>query len=134
MFITLEGGEGAGKTTQALRLVDRLRMAGCAARFTREPGGTPLASAIRALLLHPEGSLQALATAGLADGDQEAEPTLHMTEGLLLSAARAQHVQRIREWLMAGEMGVCDRFADSTRVYQGMARGIASELIEMAVP
>src|SRR5262249_51183744 len=132
MFITLEGGEGAGKTTQALRLVDRLHLAGRAARFTREPGGTPLAGAIRAVLLHPEESLRALAKAGLATGDDAVEPMLPITEVLLLSAGRAQHVQRIREWRDAGEIVVCDRFADSTRVYQGMARGVAKEEIAAA--
>jgi dTMP kinase len=132
MFITLEGGEGAGKTTQALRLVDRLCGSGRAARFTREPGGTALADAIRAVVLHPEGSLQALATAGLAASAEMVEPTLPITEVLLLSAARAQHVQRIRTWLAAGELVVCDRFADSTRVYQGMARGVAPEEIAAA--
>jgi len=132
MFITLEGGEGAGKTTQALRLVDRLHQMGQPARFTREPGGTPLANAIRAVLLHPEESLRALAKGGLATGDELVEPTLPITEVLLLSAARAQHIQRIHQWQGAGEIVVCDRFADSTRVYQGVARGVAMEEIDAA--
>lgn len=124
MFITFEGGEGAGKSTQARLLFDRLRAEGYDARLTREPGGTPLANGIRALLLHPDASLRALADAGLAPEGEGAEPVLPITEVLLLSAARAQHVARIREWLAAGEVVVCDRYADATRVYQGAARGL----------
>ncbi|HLZ23385.1 MAG TPA: dTMP kinase [Ktedonobacterales bacterium] len=132
MFITLEGGEGAGKTTQATRLVERLRAAGYPARQTREPGGTPLGTAIRALLLHPEESLRTLAEAGLAAPDGPAEEVLPVTEVLLLSADRAQHVARLREWLAAGEVVVCDRFADTTRAYQGAARGLDTAMIARA--
>jgi dTMP kinase len=132
MFITLEGGEGAGKSTQAALLAERLRAAGHATQLTREPGGTPLAGAVRALLLHPDASLAALAAAGLATGDEPPEPMLPITEVLLLSAARAQHVARIREWLAAGEVVVCDRYADATRAYQGAARGLDPELIATA--
>ncbi|MFI5273543.1 MAG: dTMP kinase [Ktedonobacterales bacterium] len=159
MFITLEGGEGAGKSTQAVRLVDRLKAAGYRARFTREPGGTPIAAEIRALLLHPDESLLALTRAGLIEPDQltqlgsssaetdaqteraagqlaaldlgEAltEPMLPITELLLLSAARAQHVARIREWIAAGEIVVSDRYVDATRAYQGAGRGLDAEVI-----
>jgi dTMP kinase len=132
MFITLEGIEGAGKSTQALRLADHLRAAGYATRFTREPGGTPLAGTMRALLLHPDESLEALASAGLVAADEPVEPMLPITEVLLLSAARAQHVARIREWLAAGEIVVCDRFADATRAYQGAGRGLDAADIEAA--
>ncbi len=133
MFITLEGGEGAGKTTQGRRLIERLREAGYVARLTREPGGTPLAGAIRALLLQPEASVRALAAAGLtADGEADEEQLLPISEVLLLSAARAQHVARIREWLGAGEVVVSDRYADATRAYQGAARGLAMETIVTA--
>jgi dTMP kinase len=132
MFITLEGGEGTGKTTQARLLADRLRAAGYSVRLTHEPGGTPLASGIRALLLHPDDSLRALAKAGITSGDESAEPILPIAEVLLLSAARAQHVARIRAWLAAGEIVVCDRFADATRVYQGAARGLAADDIAAA--
>ena len=68
MFLTLEGIEGAGKSTQAARLAERLRESGRAVWLTREPGGTPLAGAIRALLLHPEASRIALAQRGLGAG------------------------------------------------------------------
>jgi len=131
MFITLEGGEGTGKSTQALRLRRRLLTAGYTARLTREPGGTPLANGIRALLLHPDASLRALAAAHLAE-DAAAEPMLPMTELLLLSAARSQHVARIRGWLAAGEVVVSDRFADATRVYQGTGRGLDDTTIATA--
>jgi dTMP kinase len=130
MFITLEGGEGAGKSTQASRLYHRLLSSGYPARLTREPGGTPLASAIRSLLLYPEASLQALSAANLtSEAETEAEPMLPITELLLLSGARAQHVLRLKEWLAAGEIIVCDRYADATRVYQGVARGIDASTI-----
>ena len=124
MFITFEGGEGSGKSSQVALLAKRLRAAEHDVRTTREPGGTPFAGAIRALWLHPDESLQALDTARLATRVEPAEPMLPITEALLLSAARAQHVTRMREWLAAGEIVLCDRYADSTRVYQGAARGL----------
>jgi dTMP kinase len=129
MFLTLEGIEGAGKSTQAARLAERLRASGRSVWLTREPGGTPLAGAIRALMLHPEASRVALAGVGLAPGDTLAEPMLPLTEALLLSAARAQHVPYIREHLAAGDVVVCDRYADATRAYQGAARGVDMQTI-----
>ena len=122
-FITFEGGDGSGKSTQARLLAAHLEAAGGAVRLTREPGGTPLAGAMRALLLHPEASLQALAHANLTPGEELAEPMLPLTEALLLSAARAQHVARIRAWLNAGDTVISDRYADATLAYQGYARG-----------
>lgn len=143
MFITFEGVEGSGKSTQVARLVARLRAAGRAARATREPGGTPLADAMRALLLHPEAAQRALAAADLVPGPTatleaaatapapatehatvEPEQVHPVTELFLLSAARVQHVARIRAWLAAGEVVVCDRFADATLAYQGYGRGL----------
>jgi dTMP kinase len=129
LFITLEGIEGSGKSTQAARLVEHLRAAGHLARQTREPGGTPLADAIRAVLLHPEQARAALASTGLAGSaaerpDRESEAVLPYTEVFLLSAARVQHVAVIREWREGGEIVVCDRFADATLAYQGYARGL----------
>ncbi|HUO22561.1 MAG TPA: dTMP kinase [Caulobacteraceae bacterium] len=112
-LITLEGGEGAGKSTQARRLLDRLAQAGIDAIATREPGGSLGAEAIRALLV-----------TGTADR-WSAE-----TETLLLYAARADHLQRtIRPALETGTWVVCDRFADSTRAYQGAAGGAPEALI-----
>lgn len=104
-FIALEGGEGAGKSTQARLLAEALRERGVDCVLTREPGGTPGAEAIRELLLHPPGS----------GWDAQAE-------ALLFAAARADHVARlIRPALAAGRWVVCDRFLDSSRAYQGEA-------------
>lgn len=108
-FITLEGGEGAGKSTQAARLCDFLRAHGIDAVQTREPGGTPGAEQIRGLL-----------TTGAADR------WTPQSEALLFYAARADHVARlIRPALARGAWVVCDRFADSTRAYQGAGHGMA---------
>ncbi len=105
-FITLEGGEGAGKSTQARRLAVALRAAGVAVLETREPGGTPDAERLRALLLAPE-----------ADWTPLAETLLHV-------AARADHAERaLRPALARGEWVVCDRYADSTMAYQGYGQG-----------
>ena len=107
-FITVEGGEGAGKSTQVERLVAALAAAGIAARRTREPGGSPGAEAIRRLLL--EGEIERWDALG---------------EAFLLNAARRDHVLRTIEPALAqGEWVVCDRFADSTLAYQGSGRGL----------
>lgn len=114
-FITLEGGEGAGKSTQARRLVDGLKATGLDPLLTREPGGSPGAEQIRALLV--EGA------AGRWDP---------LTETLLHFAARRDHLTKtIRPALAAGRWVVCDRFADSTRAYQGFGLGLDREVIEM---
>ena len=111
-FITLEGGEGAGKSTQARLLAEALRAAGHAVRMTREPGGAPGAEQLRALLLH--------GTEGFVP---EAETLLHF-------AARAEHLARtIRPALADGEWVVCDRFTDSTMAYQGYGRGVDRAMI-----
>lgn len=103
-FITFEGGEGAGKSTQIARLADRLQSQRIPVLITREPGGTPTAEAIRAMLL--SGRAKDLG----ADG-----------EAVLFAAARADHVERvIRPAIRGGKWVLCDRFADSTRVYQGV--------------
>ena len=123
MFITFEGIEGTGKSTQIALLGERLRAAGYRVRTTIEPGGTPLADAIRAVWLHPNESLEAVRTADLARPGEPAETMQPITEALLISASRAQHVARMHEWLAAGEIVVSDRFADSTRAYQGYGSG-----------
>ena len=108
-FITLEGGEGAGKSTQARRLAATLAAAGVPVLRTREPGGAPGAERIRDLLLSP-GSWDSL------------------TEAMLHFAARREHVVRsIRPMLEAGAWVICDRFADSTLAYQGAGQGLAYE-------
>ena len=113
-FITLEGGEGAGKTTQLRRLVDYLGRAGQSVRATREPGGTPGAEEIRTLV-----------TGGKVDRWHP------MTELLLMMAARSDHIERvIRPSLARGEWVVSDRFHDSSRVYQGLAGGLGLETVD----
>jgi dTMP kinase len=107
-FIAFEGGEGAGKSTQARLLAAALAARGMEAVITREPGGTPGAEAIRALLLDTAG-----------------EGWLPRAEALLFAAARADHVERlIRPALAAGKWVICDRFVDSSRAYQGSAGGL----------
>lgn len=102
VFITFEGGEGAGKSTQIRRLAAALEALGRTVVVTREPGGTPLAEAIRALILGPGASGDAL------------------TQALLFAAARREHIRVLIEpALAAGAIVFCDRFADSTRAYQG---------------
>jgi dTMP kinase len=115
-FITLEGGEGAGKSTQARLLADALRDAGHQVLLTREPGGTAGAEAIRTLLV-----------TGDADRWQP------WSETLLLMAARIDHVERvIRPALAAGQWVICDRFVDSTRAYQGGGKGLDdAELVRL---
>lgn len=113
-FITLEGGEGGGKTTQIARLADWLRQRGLDVVTTREPGGSPGAEEIRKLLVTGAGDRW--------DG---------MTEALLMSAARRDHVEKtIRPALAAGRWVICDRFFDSTIAYQGYARGLPIPALE----
>ena len=113
-FIAFEGGEGAGKSTQARLLAEALRARGLTVVTTREPGGTPGAEAIRNLLLAPPGE---------AGWTPEAE-------ALLFAAARADHVAHlIRPALARGEWVICDRFVDSSRAYQGGAGGLGDEAI-----
>lgn len=113
-FITLEGGEGAGKTTQIDRLAASLSAVGIDAIVSREPGGTAGAEAIRDLLVNGPP-----------------ERWLPLSETLLLLAARFDHVERrIRPALAAGQWVLCDRFVDSTRVYQGIAGGVGIDVID----
>jgi dTMP kinase len=114
-FITLEGGEGGGKSTQARNLADWLETRGIAVTRTREPGGSPGAEAIRQLLV--------TGTAGRWDA---------ITETLLHFAARADHVvQTVEPALAAGRWVVCDRFVDSTIAYQGYGQGVDRDFIDM---
>jgi dTMP kinase len=120
-FITLEGGEGAGKSTQIARLADALRKAGLAVRTTREPGGSPAAETIRKLLVEGEpGRWQP------------------MTEALLHFAARKEHLETVvLPALVSGEWVISDRFADSTMAYQGyghrLGRAPIAALYQVAV-
>lgn len=115
-FISLEGGEGTGKSTQANALADALETKGYVVRLTREPGGTPGAEIIRELLL----------TGG--------EDKWHMrTEALLFAAARAEHCAKlIRPALARGEWVICDRFIDSSRAYQSVNGELSdAEIMEL---
>lgn len=113
MFITLEGIEGSGKTTQVGHMLAFLASKGLACIATREPGGTQIGKKIRAILLDPES--------------KEMEP---LVELLLYTADRTQHVKEIiLPLLSAGKTVICDRYYDATVVYQGFARGIKIDLI-----
>ncbi|MGQ0557431.1 MAG: dTMP kinase [Nitrospiraceae bacterium] len=108
IFMTLEGGEGSGKTTQARRLCERLTAQGLDVLYTREPGGTLLAERLRSMLL-----------------DHSGESIAPETEACLIFAARRQHVDHvIKPALARGVTVVCDRFSDSTIAYQGYGRGL----------
>jgi len=108
-FITLEGGEGVGKSTQLKALADAIRAQGHSVVTTREPGGSPGAEAIRSLLM---------------TGDKDRWSS--RAEALLFAAARADHVEKtIRPALERGDWVLCDRFVDSTRAYQGGAGGLS---------
>jgi dTMP kinase len=112
IFITIEGGEGVGKSTQSRLLANRLRDAGLTVLETREPGGTPTGDRIRALLLDPAAHISPAA------------------ELLLYEASRAQLVSEvIRPALDAGTTVLCDRFYDSTTAYQAFGRGLDAETI-----
>jgi dTMP kinase len=113
-FITFEGGEGAGKSTQIARLADRMRQKGHVVMVTREPGGSPGAEAVRHVLL-----------------SGAAEPFGPAMEAILFAAARSDHVeQRIRPAVDRGEIVLCDRFLDSTRVYQGVTGELDREFVD----
>jgi dTMP kinase len=113
-FVTFEGIEGSGKTTQVHLLSEHLKGKGVPHRVTREPGGTPLADEIRSLLL-----------------SSREEPVFPETELLLYEAARAQHVRGlILPELAAGRAVLCDRFFDATAAYQGYSRGIDAPRID----
>jgi dTMP kinase len=109
-FITFEGGEGTGKSTQIGHLAARLRTAGLTVTLTREPGGSAFAERLRTVIL-----------------DETVAPKSPLAQALLFYSARADHLDvTIRPALTANQWVLCDRFADSTRVYQGAAGGIDS--------
>lgn len=128
LFVTFEGGEGSGKTTQIERLAARLRARGADPLLTREPGGSPLAEAIRALLLDPSGA--SAAPAGSTVPAVDARPGAQ-AEAFLMVAARADLVRKvIRPALESGRVVICDRYTDSTLAYQGAGRGLPRDLLE----
>lgn len=114
MFITFEGIEGCGKSTQISLLAERLQEAGQQVVLTREPGGCLIANQIRSLLLDAANSAM-----------------VPMTELMLYAAARAQHLSEvIRPGLNSGAIVLCDRFSDATRAYQAFGRGIDRQVME----
>ena len=114
LFITLEGIEGAGKSTVAKLALAWLTQHRIPGRLTREPGGTPLAERVRQIVL-----------------ERDVEPVSPVTETLLMFAARDLHIRNvIRPALERGEWVICDRFTDATRAYQGSGRGVDPHLIE----
>lgn len=114
-FITFEGGEGSGKSTQARLLSEQLGRIGVHTIVTREPGGSPFAEALRKVILDPEMPQHSA-----------------LSEALLFYAARADHLDNtVRPALNAGLWVICDRFIDSTRVYQGIAGGLPGETVDV---
>ena len=117
-FITVEGGEGVGKSLFLSLLCDGISGLGIKVLRTREPGGTPVGDRIRELFVRPPAL----------------DPLLIETELMLISAARAQHVKNlIKPSLKAGNWVLSDRYADSTRVYQGILGGLESEVVEAVI-
>ena len=113
-FITFEGGEGSGKSTQARLLSEQLWRVGIHTFITREPGGSPFAEALRHVILDPN-----------------MPPHSSLSEALLFYAARADHLDNtVRPALNSGLWVICDRFIDSTRVYQGEAGGLPGDIID----
>ena len=115
LFVTLEGGEGAGKSTLAASLEAYAESAGIRTCLTREPGGTPTAEKIRNIVLH----------------SAQDDSLSHLTSALLMSAARSDHLEkRIMPALERGELVICDRFSDSTRVYQSVDGGLSADTLK----
>jgi len=113
VFITFEGVDGSGKSTQLKLLLEYLEERGIPHLFTREPGGTPIAEQIRQVVLDPQN-------AGMSV----------ITEALLFAASRAEHVAKtIRPALLAGKVVICDRYVDSSLIYQGIAGGLPPEFV-----
>ncbi|MCX7708857.1 MAG: dTMP kinase [Clostridia bacterium] len=114
LFITVEGTDGAGKSTQIKLMEDYLRSQGYDILFTREPGGTSIGEKIRSLILDPKNTEMG-----------------YIAEMMLYASSRAQHVaELIKPAVMSGKVVICDRFVDSSYVYQGFGRGIDLKIVE----
>jgi dTMP kinase len=125
-FITFEGPEGAGKSTQLALAAEWLRQRGTKPVVTREPGGTPVGDRIREVMFRPD-----VADGEPASTDHSIRP---LAEALLMSAARAQHVQELLlPALEAGKLVLCDRYADATLAYQGYGRGLDRDMLRQLV-
>jgi dTMP kinase len=123
VFITLEGGEGSGKSTQAHAIAERVKEAGSRVILTREPGGTPFGEVARSIVLRHS----------IAEGSEPFRLD-DTAELLIFAAARAQHVDElIRPSLARGFVVICDRFIDSTVAYQGYGRGMSLERIAQSI-
>lgn len=127
LFITLEGGEGSGKSTQAHALAERLRAASFPVTVTREPGGTSLGEVVRELLKRPALARRVYIALAETSTWSKIDPRAEL---FLFEAARAQLVsQVVRPALDRGETVICDRFTDSTLAYQGYGRGLDLDII-----
>jgi dTMP kinase len=134
MFITFEGGEGSGKTTQVRLLAEALEAQGRTVWTTREPGGTPVAEVIRRIVLQPAETVEALRGArGLPAAQPAIDPVTPVAELLLMNAARAQHVAEIRHRLAENTVVISDRFADATLAYQGAGRGLDEAAVRVVI-
>ena len=115
IFITFEGTDGSGKSTQIERFADYVKAKGYDVVLTREPGGTPVSEKIRSIILDPENT--------------EESP---VTEALLYAASRAQHVsEKIKPAIERGALVICDRFLDSSIAYQAYARGLGDDVLKI---
>ena len=114
-FISFEGMDGSGKSTQIIKIKDYLEKNGFEVVLTREPGGTEIGEKIRKIILDPENSSMTA-----------------LTEAMLYAASRAQHVEeKIKPEISAGRIVICDRFVDSSIAYQGFGRGLGASISEV---
>lgn len=131
LFISFEGVDGAGKTTQIQRAHDFLRAKGLRSLVTREPGGTPVGLGIRELVLHGMSSFPSIAVTGGTDVVSASDDLYSRTEALLYAADRAEHVSRfIRPALDRGDIVLCDRYSDSSIAYQSGGRRLEEQEVD----
>ena len=130
LFISFEGVDGAGKTTQVQRAHDYLQECGLRSQVTREPGGTPVGLTIRELVLHGLAAFPSVAVTGGTDVVDASDDLAPRTEALLYAADRAEHVaQVVRPALERGDIVLCDRYLDSSVAYQAGGRDLSADVI-----
>ena len=130
LFISFEGVDGAGKTTQVQRAHDYLQECGLRSQVTREPGGTPVGLTIRELVLHGLAAFPSVAVTGGTDVVDASDDLAPRTEALLYAADRAEHVaQVVRPALDRGDIVLCDRYLDSSVAYQAGGRDLSADVI-----